>query len=632
MTILASLVKAYERLPNAPPFGYSSQSIYFCLELNADGRICGKPLSLSNDKKGRPAARRLNVPYFGGRSGKNPPPYFLWDNSAYVLGVTGKDMDAWKRFEAFRNYHITSLSGAVSPGLRAFVKFLELWSPEQINQLDLPSEIIDRNIVFRFTEERSFLHDSEEAQLVWKNINAPDTIGEGVCLISGEREPIARLHPPIATFENPARIVSFDLDNDAFSSYGHIQAENAPTGISSAFKYTAVLNNFLLSGSGHRIQIANTSTLFWADSSKIDVAALAEAYGSVMFDAEEEGQAVADQSRDKIRTNLQRIVHGASLSSVEPDLGEDVDFFILGLAPNAARISIRFYWQGNFGTLTDNYRAYMRDLSFRPWPTEKPQPSFRQCIARLGVARIDRAGKVTFDQDQVPDQFAGEFMRAAITGNRFPSGLLGHLLMRIRSDHLLDPVRIAMVKAILTRDLRLLKRLPNKKDGKPDEDYLMTPDPDDPNIARRLGRIFALMERIQSASLGEEVNATIKDKYLSAAAATPQQVFSGLMTLTETHLSRLRRGHSDAKWVAKAAGNSKPQVGTAEMARRIGAGLGSQYGRLIASLPGLPQQHDRDEQGYFLIGYYQERYATRGGPENEAGPDVDHEAISENEE
>lgn len=137
----------------------------------------------------------------------------------------------------------------------------------------------------------------------------------------------------------------------------------------------------------------------------------------------------------------------------------------------------------------------------------------------------------------------------------------------------------------------------------------MRPDPDDPNSARRLGRLFAIIERIQLASLGDEVNATIKDKFLGAAAATPARVFPGLLLKNaEVHLKRLRNGHSDAKWVRDSS-----------HARIVGNGLARDMGLLWASLDGLvPIQHTTEEQGVFLVGYYEERYRKRSG-----GPDDD---------
>ena len=122
---------------------------------------------------------------------------------------------------------------------------------------------MDRNVVFRLKGETGLVHESCEAGAIWRALNVPDTVGDAICLVSGRMEPIARIHPPIHLFENLVRLVSFDKDKNAFSSYGHKLAANAPTGISSAFAYTTVLNRFLAQGSDNRVQIGDASTVFW---------------------------------------------------------------------------------------------------------------------------------------------------------------------------------------------------------------------------------------------------------------------------------------------------------------------------------------------------------------------------------
>lgn len=624
MSILSSLVRAYERLEDAPPFGYSFQNIGFVISLRENGTVAGiHDWRQLDGKKLRPRAMLVPQPV---KRTAGIAPNFLWDKTSYVLGITAGDgKRTADEHRAFVDRHIKAIGETDDAGLRALVLFLQGWRPDHFQPPLWPEEMRDENVMFALETERRdrFLHERPAARALWSRETAPaDAKGE-ICLVTGERGPIARLHPSIkgvwGAQSSGAALVSFNLE--AFSSYGHEQGANAPVSETAAAAYTAALNRFLERDSRNRIQIGDASTVFWADASDIELPAEAEAYGWAIL-AEEK------IASEKIASNLARIVAGASLDEVEPRLSKGVNFYVLGLAPNAARISVRFFWQGSFGELTANYRSYVRDLAFTPWPADKTTPRIRQCIPRLGKARVDRNNKVTFDTDQVPDQYAGEFMRAVITGGAYPSGLLGHLLMRIRSDRFLDSVRIAMIKAILVRDARLHGRLPPRPNGTPDEDYLMKADPDDPSIARKLGRIFALMERIQSASLGEQTNATIKDRFLSAAAATPQQVFVGLMTLSEAHLSRLRRGHSDAEWVAKSA--TAAHISTGEMAKRLSHSFGRQLGTLIASLPsGFPAQHAAQEQGLFMIGYYQERFGRKGDGIEPDDPQADEDVTSE---
>ena len=186
MSILATLAKAYDRLPDVPPFGFATQNIHFCIVLDASGVPIGPPVSWETGKKGEPRPRAMNVPYFGGRSGSNAPSYFLWDNSAYVLGVSKKEgFDAEKRFRTFQDHHLTFLENSNSYALRSVRLFIEKWSPERFFLLGFPESMFDKNIVFRFIEDKILIHERADAIDIWKKNYVPDTIGTGVCLITG---------------------------------------------------------------------------------------------------------------------------------------------------------------------------------------------------------------------------------------------------------------------------------------------------------------------------------------------------------------------------------------------------------------------------------------------------------------
>ena len=565
MTILSALAKAYDRLPNAPPFGYSAQGILYCLVIDHTGRVVGDPVSLASDEKGKPIPRVMNVPYFGGRSGSNPPPYFLWDNSAYVLGKTAKGFDAEKRFSAFKEYHLSILKDAESLALKGFVRFLEMWDSSQFQILNFPDQILDRNIVFRLVDEKKFIHEGDEAKTKWNNFYEPDVIGERICLISGEPQQIARLHPPIATFDNPARIVSFDRDNDSFSSYGHIQAENAPTGVKYAFAYTAVLNNFLSRGSGHRIQIGDASTVFWADASEAGIAEEAEMMFPVFFDTADKEQETEEKLGTKrIRERLEQIRIGVPLEEVEPDLGK-VQFYVLGLAPNAARLSIRFFHSGNFGALTRHYQQFVSDMRIEP-PPRDPYPPLWRYLRETAVL-----GK----SENVTPNLAGEWMRSILSGMPYPLALLSSVLTRIRADGEINALRAGILKALLIRNFKSKEAsvaldLTNKKKG-----YL-------------LGRLFAVYEHIQTAALGPKVNATIKDKFYGSASAQPRKVFHLLESGSANHLSKIGKQKPGYKVVLE------KQVGAIMDLMSPGADP-------------FPASLAAEDQALFGLGYYHQR-------------------------
>ena len=67
----------------------------------------------------------------------------------------------------------------------------------------------------------------------------------------------------------------------------------------------------------------------------------------------------------------------------------------------------------------------------------------------------------------------------------------------------------------------------------------MSLDPANTNKGYLLGRLFAAYEHAQSAALGRNVNATIKDKFYGAASAQPRKVFPLLDKGSANHLSKV---------------------------------------------------------------------------------------------
>ncbi|MFT3974079.1 MAG: type I-C CRISPR-associated protein Cas8c/Csd1 [Amaricoccus sp.] len=623
MSVLAALARAYERLPDAPPFGFAVEKIGFVVSLNEDGTVAHVIDLRSPGKKPQPA------PILAPQAAKRTvgiAPNFLWDKTAYALGVTaGEGKRTAQEHEAFKAKHREWLAGTGDAGLVAFLRFLDGWTPEQFQPPLWPEEMRDQNVVFALESERLadvFLHDRPAARAAWARVKGAAAADARVCLVSGEAGPVARLHPAIKGVWGAqtagASLVSYNLD--AFTSYGHEQGDNAQVSEAAAFAYTTALNHFLGRDSGHRLQIGDASTVFWADCSDPEVAAEVDIWGATILGTRSVSGKEEEGAERVIEGKLLELRAGRPLAQIEPRFRGNVRFCVLGLAPNAARLAVRLFWEGDFGALAERYAAYLRDIALEPAP-ERPLFSIYAASLRTAPARRDANGRITFDREAVSSLVSGELLRAVLTGGRFPRGLLPLLVMRVRSDHVLDRIRMALIKGLIVRDMRLEGRLPMGPNGKPMEDYLMRSDPDDPNPARRLGRLFALIERAQLAALGDEINATVKDKFLGAAAATPGRVFPMLIGNAETHhLKRLRNGHSDARWIKDAA-----------HARAVGAGIARDIGLLWGETGiGAPAQHDSEEQGLFFVGYYQERYGKRrsadaDGPDDDAAPETGDE-------
>lgn len=509
MSMLASLVRAYDRLPDAPPYGFSAEKIGFCVLLNADGSVAGVEDLRADDKKRSP--RMLMVPQAVKRTA-GISPNFLWDKSAYVLGVTaGEGKRTADEHAAFRARHDDWLQGSDDRGLLALARFLQDWVPGTFQPPAWPDDMRDQNIVFALADEYldGFIHDRLEARQLWRRIGAEGASDPQTCLVTGDNAPVARLHPSIkgvwGAQSSGASLVSFNLD--AFTSYGHEQGDNAPVSEAAAFAYTTALNRFLDKDSGHRVQLGDASTVFWADGSD-----MAEAFFAAYVDpAADEKLATA-----MLRSRLEAIRKGQPLSQVAPELDEGVRFHVLGLAPNAARLSVRFYWQDDFGRLTENFQRYLSDTAIEP-PPRDGWPAIWRYLLELAPQ-----GK----RENVPPLVAGEWLRAILAGTPYPLTLLSTALMRIRADGEVNALRCAILKSVLIRNLNM--------------EAPVALDPANTNKGYVLGRLFAVYEEVQRAALGG-INASIKDKFYGAASASPQKVFRTLDAGSANHFGKLRK-------------------------------------------------------------------------------------------
>lgn len=515
MSLLAALTRAYDRLPDAPPYGFSSEKIGFCVVLNPDGSVADVVDLRDTDKKRSP--RMMFVPQAVKRT-VGIAPNFLWDKTAYVLGITaGEGKRTAEEHATFRARHLEWLEGTQDEGLLALSRFLQSWTPESFAPPLWPDEMRDQNLVFALTSEyRSRnLHDRPVARETWQRIAAAAASDPQICLVSGTSGPVARLHPSVkgvwGAQSSGASLVSFNLD--AFTSYGHEQGDNAPVSEAATFAYATTLNRFLEKDSGHRIQIGDASTVFWAEAGDSEAAEEAEALFAEFADPSADEKMAAS----KIGARLEDIRNGKRLSDVAPKLAEGVRFFVLGLAPNAARLSVRFYWESDFGQLTANYQRYVADTAIDPPPRDGWPPLWRY-LRELAVL-----GK----SENVPPNLAGDWMRAILTGTPYPMTLLSTALMRMRSDGEINALRVAIVKSVLKRNLNV--------------EVPVALDTANTNKGYILGRLFAVYEEVQRAALGGNVNATIKDKFYGSASATPQKVFAALSSGSQNHFSKLKK-------------------------------------------------------------------------------------------
>jgi CRISPR-associated protein Csd1 len=608
--ILQALNNAYERLsrqklpngkPRVPPYGYSYERISYALVLDRHGKLIDIEIV---------DAGELDVPSdptITRTSGIEP--MFLWDKTAYALGLAPEARRRTaEEHEAFKGRQRELIGETDDDGLCALLRFLDAWEPSPENLPRYRDELIGSNVVFRLEGDEEYLHERPSAREVWLRHLRAKPASTALCLIKGEQARIALTHPTIGGVRGAqssgAAIVSFN--QDAFKSYGKDQGANAPVSEQAAFAYTTALNELLRKESVQRVQIADATTVFWAEAADLKEAEAAErAFGWLSAPPSLEQRDAAEVKA--IKDVMALVEAGKPLESPDLHLKEGTRFYILGLSPNAARLSVRFWEATTLGAIGRAFHQHWQDLRMELPVSRGRPPSVSNCALMTAPARRNKSGQVKFSFDDVSPLLSGELMRAILTGRRYPGALLANLVMRIRTDHHVNRLRVSLIKAAIVRAMRLYGTLPT-------EDYLVRTDPNDPNPARRLGRLFAVLERAQLAALGDNLNATIKDKYIGSAAATPALVFPFLVKNSNHHTARLRRGHADADWIEDA-----------NHAKRVGMALERDIGRLWGSFDeGLPTQLSTTDQGLFFVGYYQERFG--GKADSETGKPAANEA------
>lgn len=592
MTILQSLAGYYGRLPNVAPPGWAPVKFGWCIVLAPDGAAVD--LEDLRDLSGKkPKLREYLVPRSDAvakrTSGKVSA--LFWDKTAYVLGRTaGEGKRTAQEHAEFVALHRDKLAGAEDEGLVALRRFIEAWRPERLEELPryLP-DMLDANIMFRLEGESQFVHERSAARALTEAQAVGDTERDAFCLITGEQGPVVRLHPTIKGVEGAqssgAALVSFNLD--AFTSLGKEQGENAPTSEAAAFQYGTALNQLLTRDGPNRLRrpIGDATVVFWADASHARAAEAADE----LFAGWMDNDVTDEREAAKVRDEMEKVAAGRPISDLRADLEPGTLFHVLGLSPNAARLSVRFW-------LTDNLDHFARSLAQHYQDTRvDPLPYGWGAAPSVGRLLVNSAA-LQRDFKNIPPLLAGEVMRAVLTGTRYPQSLLAAALMRLRAgDNAASGWHAAVIRAVLVRQRRRDPKVPE-----PGETPMsLQRDYDHPGY--QLGRLFAVYELAQRSALGR-VNASIRDKYFGAASATPASVFPIIVRGGQNHLSKVR----------------KEKPGWAALIEKELEEIHSHLD------PALPRSLSLQKQGEFAIGYYHQRAAKLT---NDKGDELDPAAL-----
>jgi len=598
MMILQALNRYYDILFNDEQlkisYGYTMIGVSFALNLSEEGELLDVlPLfqKVQRGKKEVEVPRSMILPQRMKRA-SNIAPNFLWDNNVYVLGISDRDETkpeySCKRFEAFKELHHRLLAESSSHAARALLAFLDRHDPAQARDHPAIANYLDGlleggNLVFQLNGE--FIQAYPELREIWEEHYTGQEADKMQCLVTGKLAPIARLHPNIKKVRGAraggASLISFN--KNSFTSYNMTQGQNSPVSRKAAFGYTTALN-YLLSDANpnKKLFLGDTTVVYWAESEN-------RAYEKAMadlFDPSYQRQTTgeAQQSRRDTERRLGEVAEKVKragmldLDAIRESLGdENPRAYILGLAPNEARVSVRFFITDPFDKIARNIMQHYRDLEMVKEFEDQPK--------YLSVRSIlyETVSKKSSDRNAYP-LLAGAVFRAILTNSPYPAALFYAVINRVRADmddrsrgiRKITYGRAAIIKAFLIRKY-------SHRAANPYEEVLIMSLNEQSTIpAYLLGRLFAVLEKVQQEAIGE-VNASIKDRYFTSACASPRSVFPTLLRLSQHHIAKAKFGYASD--------------------RRIQEILNL----LDVEQNPIPARLTLDEQGLFVLGYYHQR-------------------------
>lgn len=569
--ILQALVKQYENLERqgkVSGLGWCQAKVSYELDLSKNGDVLGVTSRKIEEMRGKKtvwAPASLIVPEMVTRS-SGVSANFLCDNSKYMLGidVQGTNQRVIDCFQATREKHRSVLKNAQGEIARAILAYFEKWDPQKAEQHPVIRENWEKlteggNLIFSVEGQEA--QEDEEIRTCWEQYREKDD-GErkGLCLVTGRKTEISRIHKVIkgvpGAQSSGAALVSFNAP--AFESYGKEQSYNAPVGKYAEFAYTTALN-YLLTQRDYTFSLGDAMVVYWAESGK-------EEYQKCFFDI----LRPTKDNQKKLKDIFDSLKEDTKVYLENAEMDPEQKFYILALAPNAARLSVRFFYMNSFGKILQNIAEHYERLSIvKPAWAEQDYLGIRDMLNET----VNQKSK-----DKTPiSNMSSLVLQAILSGSRYPASLYTDTLIRIRAENgKITWGRAAIIKAYLNRNYGWKKgeRFMGLKEECTDTAYV-------------LGRLFSLLEAIQKEA-NPSITTTIRDRYFNSACATPASVFPVLIKLKNSHIKKLERDKGGAKIYYE-----------------------KQLTDIMGRLEEFPKRLSLEQQGQFTLGYYhqqQKRY------------------------
>lgn len=574
--ILKALYDYYYRCGNLPMPGMEEKEIGFLIVVSKQGEFVRfEDCRIDNNH-----ATTYLVKKHVGRSSVAVANY-LYDNSAYVLGFSDKSNGKEQLyFDTFRQ-RVESIRGK-SPDntdLQALAKFYSQDKDDIIAKAaqdplwdDIKKNLSKKYSTFSFRIEGDTQILAEKKELI--QLDCKDDTGglQNVCLVTGKYG--LAVETTTATMipgsQATAKLVAFQV-NSGYDSYGKEKCYNAPISEEAEFAYTTALNSMLQKGSRNKFAVGNRTFVFWA-SSKDEAAEQAEESLFNMLGFSDEDQDNPNAKIEQVRKVFNSIYSGTLKTSLEDK------FYILGLAPNSARIAVVYWSETPLREFAGKILRHFYDMEIVDTRKEsKPYMGIKDMLAAVTLN-----GKQSEATPNLPEAIITSVFQAA----PYPATLFAACIRRIRAEsgdkdkNAIRIARMAILKAFLSRI-----------NDKNKEIEIML-DKSNTNSGYLCGRLFAVLDRIQEDANGIS---SIRERYMNAASATPASVFSTILNLSLHHMEKLS--------------NSGKKVFYEKMKQEIIDKI---------SADGFPAHLDLQDQGRFYIGYYHQRqdFFTKKEEEN----------------
>lgn len=556
--ILKALYDYYRRCKDLPAFGMEQKEIGFIIVIDRNGNF----LRFEDRRIDRKSAQQFLVKKGVVSRTSSPIANYLYDKSEYVFGYSDKgDIESVRKcFDVFKA-KVTEIHERFpdNDAVNAVYSFYKQEPSSIIESMqhdplwtDLIKNLNKKYSIFSFLLEGDTDIVACKKEIITSENNS-DTANEKICLISGKRSKIVEVTTAtmISDSQATAKLVSFQV-NSGYDSYGKVKGYNAPISEEAEFAYTTALNRMLSRNSHNKFIIGNRTFLYWA-SSDSDASKESEKSLFALFGRTEKDD--PNKQIEYVRRTFIAIYNGLLHSD------KDDKFYILGLAPNSARIAVIYWSDAPLREFARVISRHFEDMEIVD--TRKDKKPYMGLHSILGS--VTPSGKSSDAAPNLPDAV----VKSIFQGLPYPASLFQACIRRIRAEQSVNIVRAAIIKAYL-----------NRLNDTNDKKIEVMLDRENYNQGYLCGRLFAVLEKIQEDANGIH---TIRERYMNSASATPATVFATMLNLSVHHLEKLSAG-----------GQIKYEKLKQEIVSKLDA-------------DGFPAHLNLQDQGRFFVGYYHQR-------------------------